>query len=228
MTLPPEPLSARLARALRGRIRRPARGAAARRPRPGRHRPRRRRRATPSAARCRRLARAAASIPYDGPWTARRAGWLTLVGGCSVIADGLARDQRPARRRTAADLPRRHRPASRVLFVRDLLLLTIGIWAVVATLPSTSRVARAAAYVGALAGLLWALGPWMMLFGPRSASAFAILAIEIARIGPLAWLGRGRPGRPGSVVAIGVVAIADRHSVRPARPCRSRRPTSSS
>ena len=81
-------------------------------------------------------------IPYNGPWTARRAGWVTFVGGLFylltvylAVNGPLVEDGGRPYRDGSAGIP--------ALFIAVALLM-IGIWTVVATLPNTSRVARGA------------------------------------------------------------------------------------
>jgi hypothetical protein len=62
-------------------------------------------------------------------------------------------------------------------------MLLVGLWAVAATLPSTSRVARTAALIGGIAGLFWASAPWMVTFGAVLWVGLAIVAVEAARTG---------------------------------------------
>jgi hypothetical protein len=118
-------------------------------------------------------------IPYDGPWSVRRAGALTLVGGLLylltiwlIINGPLVPDGGKMYRDGSAGFA--------TLFLSVVLLL-LGVWAVAATLPSTSRVARAAAVIAAMAGLVWAVAPWMMLFGAALLLGVAIVAVEAAR-----------------------------------------------
>jgi len=146
-----------------------------------------------------------APIPYDGPWRARSAGWVTFAGGLLYVVTFLLAINGPL----VEDGGKVYRDGSSgipTLFLA-VALLTIGIWTVVAMLPGTSRFARAAAYLGASCGLLWALGPWMMMLGAVLWVGVAILAIESARTG------RWRVSDAaiiviGIVAAMGVVVIA--------------------
>jgi len=120
-------------------------------------------------------------LPYNGPWSIRRAGILTLIGGLLWLATmGIAvngpivRDGLHAYRDVGAAM---------ATFLLSVALLLVGLWAVAATVPSTSRVARTAALIAGLAGMLWAFAPWMVVFGAVMCLGLAILAIEASRTG---------------------------------------------
>jgi hypothetical protein len=137
-------------------------------------------------------------IPYNGPWPVRRAGALTLVGGFLylftiwlVINGPLVPDGGKVYRDGSAGFA--------TLFLSVVLLL-LGVWAVAATLPSTSRVARAAAVIAAISGLLWAVAPWMFQFGAALLLGIAIVAVEAART--------GRWRRTDAVLLVGAIVVA--------------------
>jgi hypothetical protein len=118
-------------------------------------------------------------LPYNGPWTIRRAGRLTLIGAflwlaTIVIAINGPIDygDRGAYRDAWTAYPS---------FIASLILLVIGIWAVAATIPSASHVARTAALVAGLAALFWALAPWMVVLAVAMCLGITVLAIEAAR-----------------------------------------------
>jgi hypothetical protein len=118
-------------------------------------------------------------LPYNGPWSIRRAGIVSLVGGFFWIATiGIAvngpimRDGLHVYRDVGAAI---------MTFLISVALLIVGLWAAAATLPSRSRVARTAALVAGLAGAVWAIAPWLLMFGAVMCLGFAILAIEAAR-----------------------------------------------
>lgn len=120
-------------------------------------------------------------LPYNGPWSIRRAGLLTLIGGFLWLATmGIAvngpivRDGLHVYRDVGAAV---------ATFLLSVTLLLVGLWAVAATVPSTSRVARTAALIAGLAGLLWAVAPWLVALGAVLCLGLAILAIEAARTG---------------------------------------------
>jgi hypothetical protein len=118
-------------------------------------------------------------LPYNGPWSMRRAGALTLAGGFSWVATMAI----AINGRIVTDGSQTYRDASAAMptFFLSLMLLLVGVWAVAATLPSTSRIARSAALVAGLAGLLWALAPWVLAAGLLLCLGLTILAIEAAR-----------------------------------------------
>jgi hypothetical protein len=118
-------------------------------------------------------------LPYNGPWTVRRAGGLTLLGALlwlvtiGIAINGpLVHDGNSTYREPSAAFP---------TFFLSLILLLLGIWTVAATVPSTSRVARTAALVAGLAGLLWAFAPWILLSAAVLCLGVTILAVEAAR-----------------------------------------------
>lgn len=119
-------------------------------------------------------------LPYNGPWSIRRAGFLSLIGGflwlatIGIAINGPIVHDGHAYRDPSAAIPS---------FFLSVVLLLVGLWAVGATIPSTSRVARTAALVAGLAGLWWAIAPWMLLLAVVLCVGLAILAIEAARTG---------------------------------------------
>jgi hypothetical protein len=120
-------------------------------------------------------------LPYNGPWSVRRAGILTLIGGFLWLATIYIASIGPV----VHDGTMTYRDGSAAMptFLLSLVLLLAGVWAVAATVPSTSRVARTAALIGGFAGLLWAFAPWVLLAGLTFCLGVAILAIEAARTG---------------------------------------------
>lgn len=118
-------------------------------------------------------------LPYNGPWSVRRAGVLTLLGGFLwLVTIGIAINGPIVRDGNATY---RDPGAAFGTFFLSVVLLLVGLWAVAATLPSTSRVARTAALVAGIAGLLWALAPWMLVFAVVWCLGLAVVAIEAAR-----------------------------------------------
>jgi hypothetical protein len=120
-------------------------------------------------------------LPYNGLWSTGRAGAVTLAGGFIWLATivialngPIISDDGGAYRDGSAAWPS---------FIASLVLLGSGIWAVAATVPSSSRVARTAALVAGLAGTLWALGPWILMAGVVMCAGVAILAVGAARTG---------------------------------------------
>ena len=120
-------------------------------------------------------------LPYNGPWSARTAGWITLAGGLLflmtiVIAlnSPVVIDEWGTYRDVSAAMP---------FFLVSLILLGIGTWAVAATLPSTARGARTAALIAGLAGLLWAFAPWILWAGLVMSIGQCILVLTAARTG---------------------------------------------
>lgn len=128
-------------------------------------------------------------VPYNGPWDIRRAGQLTLIGGfIYLLTVWLAINGS-----LVEDGGRTYRDSSGAfitLFV-SIVLLLLGAWAVAATLPDTSRVARAAAVIAALAGLLWAAAPWMLQLGCVLCLGLVVLAVEAARTRRWRWSDAG-------------------------------------
>jgi hypothetical protein len=138
-------------------------------------------------------------IPYNGPWTARRAGWLVLIGGLLWLATIWLAINGPLR----YDGDRVYHDGSGAwpTFFISLMLLLLGAWAVAATVPRTSRVARTATVIAAIAGLLWACAPWLVHCGMIMFVGLAILAVQAARTG------RWRSTDAAAVVAAIVAAI---------------------
>ncbi|MEO8437486.1 MAG: hypothetical protein ABI562_03445 [Chloroflexota bacterium] len=120
-------------------------------------------------------------LPYNGPWSARTAGWITLVGGFLWLATIAIALNGPM----VFDGGGTYRDGSAawVPFFISMALLGIGVWAVAATLPRTARVARAAAMVAGLAGLLWMFVPWLLWASATVTVSVAILAAGAARSG---------------------------------------------
>lgn len=120
-------------------------------------------------------------LPFNGPWSIRRAGIFTLIGGFLWLATMWMAVNGPI----ARDGPHLYREvgAAMATLLFSVILLLVGMWAVAATVPSTSRMARTAALIGGIAGLFWAFAPWMVAFGAVMCIGFAILAIEAARTG---------------------------------------------
>ena len=144
-------------------------------------------------------------LPYNGPWNIRRAGQITLAGGFVYVGALLVAINGPL----VDDGATTYRDGSGgfLPFFLAITLLLIGTWAVAATLPSTSRVARVATVVGAVAGILWSIGPWMLPIGAVMCAAIVIVAIEAARTDRWRWsdaiflVG-------GVVAAVGVAGMA--------------------
>jgi hypothetical protein len=142
-------------------------------------------------------------VPYNGPWNVRRAGQLTLVGGFMFLLTVWLAINGPL----VQDGARTYRDGSGgfITLFFSIGLLLIGMWAVAATLPGTSRLARGFTYIGAIAGLIWAFAPWMMMFGAVLWLSVAILAIEGARTSRWRWSDAGILVA-GIVAACGLVA----------------------
>jgi hypothetical protein len=120
-------------------------------------------------------------LPYNGPWTPRRVGYLTLVGGIVFLATVWLAINGPV----MSDNGRTYHDGSAAwptLFI-SLMLLLLGAWAVAATVPRTSRLARTATVIAAIAGLLWACAPWLLYCALIMFLGLVILAIEAARTG---------------------------------------------
>ena len=118
-------------------------------------------------------------LPYNGPWTVRSAGRLTLIGAFLWLATiGIAING-PMREYDGGTY--RDPSVAFPTFIASVILLLLGIWAVAATFPSTSRVARAAALVAGLTGSLWAIAPWMLIAAAVMCLGITVLAIEAAR-----------------------------------------------
>lgn len=152
-------------------------------------------------------------LPYNGPWSARRAGWITLAGGFVWLAMIVIVLNSPV----VSDSWGTYRDVSMALpfFFVALVLLGIGTWAVAAIVPSTARVARTAALVAGLAGLLWAFTPWFLWTGLIMSVGLCILAVGAARTGR--WRGLDAALMVGAVgVAWGSIFIAT--SMLAARP----------
>jgi hypothetical protein len=120
-------------------------------------------------------------VPYNGPWSATKAGALALIGGFLWLATVVIAINGPLV--TESGDTYRDGSAALPVYFTSLILLGVGIWAVAATLPSTARVARTAALVGGVAGLLWAFGPWILWAGFLTCGGVAIVAIGAARTG---------------------------------------------
>lgn len=124
-------------------------------------------------------------IPYNGPWNIRRAGQVTLAGGFLflialwlAINGPLVPDGAQTYRDGSTGFP---------VFFLSILFLLLGAWAVAATLASTSRVARIFTVVGAIAGFMWAVGPWLIQFAAVLGLSLVVLAIEAARTRRWRW-----------------------------------------
>ena len=127
--------------------------------------------------------RAPVERPSIGRWSVI-AGWTTLLGaglfyaGLAVAASG----------RIVVEGEDRYRDGSAGLFFIFLAMvgLIVGIVAVVLTIPP-SRPANTAAYVGSLAGLLWAGAPWLFWAGLIAFSGLIVVGGAAWRAG--AWSG---------------------------------------
>ncbi len=115
-----------------------------------------------------------------GPWPAR-AGWLTLLGGVLwlaaflvVVNSPMIVDQWGTYRDTTTAVP---------LFFGAVMLLGVGMIAVVLQLPTAARAARAATYIGSMAGLLWALAPWFLWAGAVAFGGLLVVAVAAWRAG---------------------------------------------
>ena len=128
-------------------------------------------------------------MPYNGPWNIRRAGQLTLVGGFIYLLTVWLAINGPL----VEDGGRTYRDSSGafITLFLSIVLLLLGAWAVAATLPGTSRVARAATVIAAIAGLLWAAAPWMFYLGGVFCLGLVIVAIEAARTQRWRWSDAG-------------------------------------
>jgi hypothetical protein len=118
-------------------------------------------------------------LPYNGPWTVRSAGRLTLIGAFLWLATiGIAING-PMREYDGGIY--RDPSVAFPTFFASLFLLLVGIWAVAATFPSTARVARSAALVAGLAGSFWSIAPWMLMAAAVMCLGITALAVEAAR-----------------------------------------------
>ena len=77
------------------------------------------------------------------------------------------------------------------------LLLGAGMIGLALDLPEPARVGRAAAIVGALAGLVWAFGPWLFLRADRVRRS--------GRVGVCAWRARRWSGLELVILLVGIV-----------------------
>jgi hypothetical protein len=150
-------------------------------------------------------------LPYNGPWSIRRGGIVTLIGGFLWVATmmiavngTILREGLHIYRDVDAAVP---------TFLLAVTFLIIGLWAVAATVPSTSRVARTAALVAGLAGTVWAVAPWMVTFGAVMCLGFAILAIEAARTGR--WRRTDAMILVAGIAAAAAVIVAAVNGIRP-------------
>jgi hypothetical protein len=124
---------------------------------------------------------AAPEAPIAGsPWPVR-AGWLTLLGGVLWIAavivatnGPLVVDDHGTYRDGAAAMP---------LLFAAVMLLGVGMIATFVQLPEPSRPAQTAVYVGSMAGLLWALAPWLMYAGAVAFAGLLVVAVAAWRAG---------------------------------------------
>jgi len=144
-------------------------------------------------------------VPYDGPWNIHRAGQITLAGGLLYLATLLIAINGPLVS-SGGEIYRDGSAAFLTLFLSVVMLL-LGSWAVASTLPDTSQLGRAAAGIGAIAGLLWAVAPWMFYFGAALALGLTILAIEAARTRRWRW-SDSMVLIGGIVAAVGFAAVA--------------------
>ena len=136
-------------------------------------------------------------VPYDGPWTVRRAGPVTLIGGSCTSLTIVARHQRADRPGRAATPIAMAPPGSRRCSCPSCCCFSAH-GPSSATLPSpSSRRAVRGRPSRAIAGLLWAAAPWMSSFG-------AVLCLRHRGPGrrsrpdpSLALVGRRDPGRRG-------------------------------
>jgi hypothetical protein len=128
-------------------------------------------------------------VPYNGPWNIRRAGQVTLVGGFIYLLTVWLAINGPL----VEDGAKTYRDGSGAMITLflSIVLLLLGAWAVAATLPGTSRVARAATVIAAIAGLLWAGAPWMLPLGGVLCLGLVIVAIEAARTQRWRWADAG-------------------------------------
>jgi hypothetical protein len=88
--------------------------------------------------------------------------------------------------------------AAAPLFFIAILLLCAGMVAVALDLPASAGVARAAATVGALVGLVWALSPWLLLFG-------LVMFGGLVVVGASAWRARRWSGIVFAIFLLGMV-----------------------
>jgi hypothetical protein len=137
-------------------------------------------------------------IPYDGPWTARAAGRLPLIGGFLWLASVWLAINSPLG--SESDRTYHDAGAAWPTLAISVVLLLLGGWAVAATTPRTSRIARGAMVIAAMAGLVWALAPWLLPLGLTMLLGLAILAVEAART--------GRWRRTDAAVVIGAIAAS--------------------
>lgn len=124
---------------------------------------------------------AAPEIPVDhSPWPVRL-GWLTLFGGVLwiaalvvVINGPIVSGEWGTYRDGAAAMP---------LFFAAVVFLGVGMLALVLELPEPARVARGAAFVSSMVGLLWAFAPWFVIAGAIAFAGLLVVAIAAWRAG---------------------------------------------
>lgn len=129
------------------------------------------------------------------PWPVR-AGWATLLGALLLIIAMVVAANGPIiveENGTYHDWG-----AAAPFWFIAILLLGAGTIGLALDLPEPARVGRAAATVSALAGLVWAFGPWLFPFG---LIAFAGLVV----VGVCAWRARRWSGLELAILLVGIV-----------------------
>lgn len=146
-------------------------------------------------------------VPYNGPWNIRRAGQVTLVGGLTYLGALWLAINGPL----VVDGATTYRDGSGgfLPFFVAIMLLLLGTWAAAATLPATCRVARGSTVIGAVAGILWSVAPWMLYLGGLLCLGISILAIEAAHTRRWRWTDAAfLVGGVAAAVGIGAIALA--------------------
>ncbi len=139
----------------------------------------------------------APEAPVPGSAWPVRIGWLTLGGALLWIATILIAINGPI----VVDSWGTYRDGGAALpfYFAAVVLLCIGLGAAGASLPRRARVGRTVAAIGAIGGLGWALGPWMLAFG-------LILAVGLVVVGWSGWRTGQWSGFDASLLIGGLVA----------------------
>lgn len=154
-------------------------------------------------------------VPPVGRWSVVT-GWATLLGvalwylAIALVANGpVVVDGANSYRDGSAAAP---------YFLVAVLLLGAGMLAVVVSLPP-SRPAHAAAYVSALAGLLWAGAPWLLWAGLIAFGGLIVVGASAWRAGVWqAWRFVVLAVSVGSAWGLGIIVLAGLLEAPPGAP----------